>query len=154
MLLGPGLEADDGGRRACWQAVLASGHPLVLDAGALRLLADRGPDRLDDAILTPHEGEFAALFGDLAGSKVERARAAAAKSGAVIVYKGPDTVVAAPDGRAAIAHGAALAGERGHGRRARRDDRGVAGRAGWSRSRRPAPASGCTAAPPSWPGPA
>jgi hydroxyethylthiazole kinase-like uncharacterized protein yjeF len=101
VLLGPGLKADGEGR-ALLDAVLGSGHALVLDAGALRLLVDGGPDRLEDAILTPHEGEFAALFGDGTASKVGRARTAAAESGAVIVYKGPDTVVAAPDGRAAI----------------------------------------------------
>ena len=102
LLLGPGLLADGEEARKLLDAVLGAGHPLVLDAGALRLLADRGFDGLNDAILTPHEGEFDALFGERKGSKVERARAAAAKSGAVIVYKGPDTVVAAPDGRAAI----------------------------------------------------
>jgi hydroxyethylthiazole kinase-like uncharacterized protein yjeF len=101
VLLGPGLPADDEGRTLL-EAALGSGHALVLDAGALRLLAARGTDGLKDAILTPHEGEFAALFGNGEGSKVERARAAAASCGAVIVYKGPDTVVAAPDGRAAI----------------------------------------------------
>jgi hydroxyethylthiazole kinase-like uncharacterized protein yjeF len=101
LLLGPGLLDDDEGR-GLLDAVLAAGHPLVLDAGALRLLAGRGTAGLRDAILTPHEGEFRALFGEDTGSKVERARAAAARSGAVIVYKGPDTVVAAPDGRAAI----------------------------------------------------
>ncbi len=101
LLLGPGLIAD-GGAGALLEAVLGSGHPLVLDAGALRLLAERGMEDVRDAILTPHDGEFEALFGKGKGSKIERARAAAAESRAVIVYKGADTVVAAPDGRAAI----------------------------------------------------
>jgi len=97
VLIGPGLVTDDD----LLEAVLACGHPLVLDAGALTLLAGR-LQRFDDAILTPHEGEFRRLFGERAGSKVERARSAAEQTGAVIVYKGADTVVAAPDGRAAI----------------------------------------------------
>jgi len=90
LLVGPGLV----------DAALASGRPLVLDAGALGML---GGKSFEGAILTPHAGEFRRLFGQRPGSKVGRARAAAAESGAVIVYKGADTVVAAPDGRAAIA---------------------------------------------------
>lgn len=106
VLLGPGLIADAEGR-SLLETALGCGRPLVLDAGALRLVAERGVSTLagldHTAILTPHEGEFRALFGEgEGGSKVERARAAAAACGAVIVYKGPDTVVAAPDGRAAI----------------------------------------------------
>jgi ADP-dependent NAD(P)H-hydrate dehydratase / NAD(P)H-hydrate epimerase len=95
--LGPGLGRGEAAKRLFGLAV-ASGRPLVLDADALGL----GPMPAG-AIATPHEGEFARLFPDLAGSKVERARAASAASGAVVVYKGADTVVAAPDGRAAIA---------------------------------------------------
>jgi len=91
VLVGPGLGHD----RRLLDLAIASGRPLVLDADGLSAQAG--------AILTPHAGEFARLFPGLAGSKVEKARSAAAASGAVIVYKGPDTVVAAPDGRAAIA---------------------------------------------------
>ena len=86
---------------------MASGHALVLDAGAITLLAERGADLLralrTPAILTPHLGEFERLFGKLEGSKVEQAREAARLSGAVIVAKGADSVIAAPDGRAALA---------------------------------------------------
>jgi hydroxyethylthiazole kinase-like uncharacterized protein yjeF len=95
--LGPGFGRGADAARLLDMAI-ASGRPLVLDADAL--IAGRIPA---GAILTPHEGEFARLFPALTGSKVEKARAAAAQSGAVIVYKGPDTVVAAPGGRAAIA---------------------------------------------------
>jgi len=102
LALGPGLGAGMTGRERL-ETALDAGAPLVLDADALNLLAGSELIALDGAILTPHEGEFARLFGALPGSKVERARAAAARAGAVVMLKGADTVVAAPDGRAAIA---------------------------------------------------
>jgi ADP-dependent NAD(P)H-hydrate dehydratase / NAD(P)H-hydrate epimerase len=87
---------------------------LVLDADVLTSFSE-SPESLarilsdiDSSVLTPHEGEFKRLFGrdkkimELA-SKIGRARAAARKMHSVVVYKGPDTVVAAPDGRAAVA---------------------------------------------------
>jgi NAD(P)H-hydrate epimerase len=92
--------------------VLKSHMPVVVDADALSSFAAR-PERLFAAmaarkaatVLTPHEGEFARLFSILrlpSGSKVERARATAKASGAIVLYKGPDTVIAHPDGRAVI----------------------------------------------------
>ncbi|MFN3943968.1 MAG: NAD(P)H-hydrate dehydratase [Allosphingosinicella sp.] len=105
LLVGPGLGKGEAAKRLL-EAALGASAPLVLDADALNLLAGRGVDGLGKGrqtpILTPHAGEFARLFDDRAGSKVDRARRAAALSGAVIVYKGADTVVACPDGRAAI----------------------------------------------------
>ncbi|MBU6269256.1 MAG: NAD(P)H-hydrate epimerase [Sphingomonadales bacterium] len=103
VLVGPGLGRDDAAR-ARLAGVLA--HPArarVLDADALNLLAP-GMD-VAGAVLTPHGGEMAALeaaFGlDPALSKPERARALAARLQATVVFKGADTVVAAPDGRLA-----------------------------------------------------
>src|SRR3954468_3205252 len=114
LAVGPGLGRDRRARTRL-QIALASKRPLVLDADALVLAAERGPplDLADTPILTPHAGEFARLWTGGEGSKVEEARAAAAAWRAVIVFKGPDTVVAAPDGRAAIAripHSLASAG--------------------------------------------
>lgn len=103
VVIGPGLGRDTEGADQLRRA-MESGKRLVLDADALVLLAERGLKRVaGEPVMTPHEGEFKRLFGDLPGSKVERARAAAATAQAVVVLKGPDTVVAAPDGRAAIA---------------------------------------------------
>ncbi|SFR77290.1 NAD(P)H-hydrate dehydratase [Sphingomonas jatrophae] len=101
IVVGPGLGRDDDAR-ARLEAALAAGRPLVLDADALALLRDRLPLEAP-AVLTPHEGEFARLFGDMPGSKIERARAAARRAGAVVLLKGADSVVAAPDSRIGIA---------------------------------------------------
>jgi len=99
ILVGPGL----GDVPPILTLALTAPRPIVIDADAIGLVGD--PERLrgHDTILTPHEGEFAKLFGDLAGSKAERAVEAAQRSQSVIVYKGPDTLVASPDGRLGFA---------------------------------------------------
>jgi len=112
--IGPGAGV---GEATCERvlAALAGERAVVLDADAITSFASN-PQRLAKAlqarspqatILTPHEGEFSRYFGALdekarALSKLERARLAAKLVGSVVVLKGADTVVAAPDGRAAI----------------------------------------------------
>jgi NAD(P)H-hydrate epimerase len=104
LLLGPGAGVSTETRQRVL-AALATGRPCVLDADALTVFRD-DPDALFDAIsgpclLTPHEGEFARLFR-CAGDKPTRAREAARSSGATLLLKGADTVIASVDGRAVI----------------------------------------------------
>jgi len=115
LAIGPGIGVSD----ATCELVLAAlsgDRAVVLDADAITSFA-QSPHRLADAvkargkratILTPHEGEFSRFFhaldtGTKAGSKLERTRRAAELIDAVVLLKGPDTVVAAPDHRASIA---------------------------------------------------
>ncbi|MEA2912995.1 MAG: ADP-dependent NAD(P)H-hydrate dehydratase / NAD(P)H-hydrate epimerase [Bradyrhizobium sp.] len=114
-VIGPGAGVGDRTRDFVL-AALSAQRNLVLDADALTSFAE-APERLFEAIkashdpevvLTPHEGEFPRLFSDISNkhplrSKLERVRAAAERSGAIVLLKGPDTVVASPDGRATIA---------------------------------------------------
>lgn len=99
IVVGPGLGRDDAARHML-DASLAAHRPLVIDGDALRLIDPASIPA--GSILTPHAGEFAHLFGQ-EGDKIARTRRAAAQTGAVIVHKGPDTVIAAPDGRVVVA---------------------------------------------------
>jgi hypothetical protein len=102
LLIGPGLSHTQN-NQAMIDAALASRVPMVVDAGALGLVTSESLKRAARTILTPHEGEFVRLFGQLCGSKIDRARSAAAQSDATVIFKGPDTVIASPDGRVTLA---------------------------------------------------
>ena len=104
-VIGPGLPPDSE-TRALLAGAVAAGRAVVADAGALGAFAGRPEALRGAAILTPHSGEFTKLFGAVGGDRLAAARAAAGRVGAVVVLKGPDTVIAAPDGRVAINHNA------------------------------------------------
>ena len=99
VLVGPGM----GDLPQVLTLALTATAPIVIDADAIAHVGE--PERLQgqDAVVTPHEGEFIRLFGEIGGSKADRALVAARRSGAVVVYKGPDTLVASPDGRLGLA---------------------------------------------------
>jgi NAD(P)H-hydrate epimerase len=103
-LIGPGAGAGAETRRRVL-AILATGRATLLDADALTAFQDDrdGFDRAikGSCVLTPHDGEFRRLF-DPAGDKLTRTRAAARRCGAIVVLKGDDTVIVAPDGRAIV----------------------------------------------------
>jgi ADP-dependent NAD(P)H-hydrate dehydratase / NAD(P)H-hydrate epimerase len=121
LCLGPGLGPDrgkDNRARDLVETALSMGRALVLDADALSMFRT-DPDALlsklhDKCVLTPHGGEFARLFPDIAKrlqkepksgpaySRVDAVRAAAKRAGCTILLKGPDTVIAGPDGQCAI----------------------------------------------------
>ncbi|PTS83009.1 NAD(P)H-hydrate epimerase, partial [Sphingomonas sp. HMWF008] len=114
IVIGPGLGRDDCAV-AKLDAAIACERPIVIDGDALHLLEERHfaifrhraaiRDRDRRVFLTPHAGEFKALFGDWSGSKIEAARAAARRCGATVVFKGPDTVIAHPNGHTNVALG-------------------------------------------------
>ncbi len=110
-VIGPGAGVNEQTRRNV-EVILNSAARTVIDADGMTSFADHGqtaalfdaikkqPQR--DVVLTPHQGEFNRLFGKLAGNKLDATRKAAVLTGAIIVFKGPDTVIATPDGMAAI----------------------------------------------------
>jgi hydroxyethylthiazole kinase-like uncharacterized protein yjeF len=120
-VLGPGFGVGEKARKFAL-AILGDGRGrgnngvegLVLDADGITAFRDApaslfitaGAKDAPALVMTPHEGEFARLFSSLASdeslSKLDKARKAAQRSHGVIIYKGADTVIAAPDGRAAI----------------------------------------------------
>lgn len=113
-LIGPGA-GSDGDVRDLVSSVLASEATAVLDAEGLTAFSEAPSELFDQikarpapTIMTPHEGEFKKVFPELDDepSKLERARRAAEMSGAVVILKGPDTVVAAPDSLASVSENA------------------------------------------------
>ena len=103
-LIGPGAGVNDATRESVLE-FLGTARPVLIDADAITVFASKASELAaavrGPCVMTPHEGEFARVF-DARGDKLARARGAARQSGAVIVLKGADTVVAAPDGRAIV----------------------------------------------------
>lgn len=100
--IGPGASVDEHTKQRVLVG-LKSAKPMVLDADAITVFKDN-PSELfsalhSKAILTPHEGEFARLFPELKDGRLTKAVSAARKMNAIIVLKGAETVIAAPDGR-------------------------------------------------------
>lgn len=104
-VVGPGL-GRDAAARARAEAALAAGVPCVVDADLFSLFAGDAEALASQlppgCVLTPHDGECARLFGDIAGNPIERAQQAAARARQVVLLKGPASVIAAPDGRAHV----------------------------------------------------
>jgi hydroxyethylthiazole kinase-like uncharacterized protein yjeF len=130
LVLGPGFGVGEPLRELALAILETAGAEasLVLDADGITSFHDApaslfitaGAKDTAALVLTPHEGEFGRLFPDVARdaglSKLEKARKAAARSHGVVIYKGPDTVIASPDGRAAInANGMPLLATAGSG---------------------------------------
>ncbi len=108
-LIGPGAGRDnpEGLRQAVLGACAAGDDKtIIVDADALNVFEDSREDLYkalrENCIITPHEGEFVRIFPDLKGNKLDRAKEAAKIAGCVVLLKGPDTVIAAPDGRSAV----------------------------------------------------
>jgi hydroxyethylthiazole kinase-like uncharacterized protein yjeF len=97
---GPGLGPDEA--RVVFPALIAANRVVVGDADVFSAFSNE-PDALRGAaVLTPHAGEFARVFGAPVNDRLSAAREAAARTGAVVLLKGADTIIAAPDGKAAI----------------------------------------------------
>jgi hydroxyethylthiazole kinase-like uncharacterized protein yjeF len=100
-LAGPGLPPD-AAARAALRRLLAARRRVVADAGVLVACADDAAALAGCAVLTPHAGEFARVFGAVGPDRCAAVRRAAAQTGAVVLLKGADTVIADPEGRVAI----------------------------------------------------
>jgi NAD(P)H-hydrate epimerase len=105
LLIGPGLGVGPTQAQEVL-AALATQQACIVDADGLTVFADR-PETLfqslhANCVITPHEGEFARLFGSIAGDRLTAALDAARRAGCVLVLKGAETIIAAPDGSAVV----------------------------------------------------
>jgi len=106
LAVGPGLGTADPTRAAVRELMAKVAKPVVLDADGLNAFAGDAAtlaERPGPTVLTPHDGEYARLAGEPVGTdRVDSARRLAALTGAIVLLKGPTTVIAAPDGRATL----------------------------------------------------